>query len=420
MIKRISFALVSTVLIMSSGLLKGDRVQAQFPGVFGAERAPSIAADRSGKLYLLVSGATKTVEAHTPGSQIFFTMSRDGGDTWDNTPVTKNLSNSKGEAFGPSVAVTQNSARPYVVYHDNVGGSTHVYMLRTKKKAKFKKPVNITPHDAGAFTPRVAVDSDEGVNVVWGDTSSGGRQVVFLRSTDQAITFTTPKVISGSSPNAFDPEIAIVPLAESSAGFAIYVVWDDVINGQNVVMFSRSTDAGETFSAPTRVSRGSGSANESNIAADSTGRIHVVWVDTGEGDAEAFYSRSTDGGDTFSDPVNVSGMRGAEVHKTIVTTSRNRVFVAFNEDQRTRQVFLAMSEDAGSSFGGPVQVSNADPSRGRGHSASMVADVAGVLHLVYIDDSPIGDGEGIAYYTNSSDGRRFGTKKPIYAFLSAN
>src|SRR4030095_2134696 len=175
MIKRISFVLVLTALFISTGIPSANRAQAQFPGVFGAQRAPSIDVDRRGTLYLLMSAATKTIEAHTPGSQVFFTMSKDGGVTWDNTPFTRNLSNSKGEAFGPSVSVIKGSARPYVVYHDNVGGNTHVYMLRTKKKAKFKKPVNITPHDGGAFTPKVAVDVEDGVNVVWGDTSGGGR-----------------------------------------------------------------------------------------------------------------------------------------------------------------------------------------------------------------------------------------------------
>src|SRR6185503_2088565 len=222
MMKRISFALVLTALVILTGLPRANRVEAQFPGVFGAQRVPSIDVDRSGKLYLLMSAATKTIEAHTPGSQVFFTMSKDGGLTWDNTPFTRNLSNSKGEAFGPSVSVTKGSARPYVAYHDNVGGVTHVYMLRTKKKAKFKKPVNITPHDGGAFTPKLAVDVNDGVNLVWGDTSGGGRQVAFLRSTDQAITFSSPKVISGSSLNAFDPEIATASPTEGPAGFAIY------------------------------------------------------------------------------------------------------------------------------------------------------------------------------------------------------
>jgi hypothetical protein len=289
-------------------------------------------------------------------------------------------------------------------------------MLRTKKKAKFKKPVNITPHNGGAFTPKLAVDVNDGVNLVWGDTASGGRQVAFLRSTDQAITFSSPKIISGSSLNAFDPEIATA-LAEGSPGFAIYVVWDDKIDGTGVIMFSRSTDAGETFSDPVRVSRGAGAASEAHIATDSAGRIHVVWVGVVDGDMQAFYSRSTDRGDTFSDPTDLSSIRGAEVHKTVVATFENRVFVAFNEDARTKQVFLATSENGGNSFGEIVQVSNADPEKGRGHSPAIVVDPDGRIHICWIDSSILGSDEGLLYYTSSSNGTKFSSKKPIYAFL---
>jgi hypothetical protein len=182
-------------------------------------------------------------------------------------------------------------------------------------------------------------------------------------------------------------------------------------------MFSRSTDAGETFSPPSRVSRGPGSASESNIATDSSGKIHVVWVDTTGGDPQALYSKSTDGGDTFSDPINLSSIRGGEVHKPIVTASRNRVYVAFNEDLKNKQVFLVTSDNGGTSFGDIVQVSAADPAKGRAHSPAMVIDPDQTLHIVWIDSSILGSDEGLLYYTTSNNGTRFNSKKPIYAFL---
>ena len=62
-----------------------------------------------------------------------------------------------------------------------------------------------------AFTPKMALDANGGVNVVWGDTSGGLKQVVFLRSTDLGSSFSSPRSLSEESADAFDPEIAIVP-----------------------------------------------------------------------------------------------------------------------------------------------------------------------------------------------------------------
>ena len=416
MIKRIALVLLPLAIIFSSGLSRSSRVEAQFPAAFGAQRAPSIDVDEQGRLYLLMSVATNTAAANTPGSQIFFTMSKDGGESWDNTPLTKNLSKSKGEAFGPSVAVTRSGpAIPYVVYHDT-RDVTQVYLLKTKKKTKFKKPINITPHDGGAFTPKVALDANGGVNIVWGDTLGGRKQVVFVRSTDQGVTFSSPKGVSEGSDGAFDPEIAIVPREDSPAGFAIYVVWDDVEQGQNVIKFSRSLDAGESFSAPKTLSTRP-EAGESHIAADGS-RIHVVWTEeTPAGENQAVYSQSLDGGDTFSEPIDVSSIRNGEVHKPVVTTFSNTVYIAFNEDARNKQVFLTTSKDGGVSFSDPVEVSNANPARGRAHSAAMVVDNEGTLHIVWIDSSVIGLDEGLLFYGNTSNGSRFGSRKMILAFV---
>jgi hypothetical protein len=418
MIKRIVLVICLVAFFASSGFFVTNRVEAQFPAAFGAQRAPAIEVDGQDNLYLLMSVATNTAAAQTPGSQIFFTMSKDGGTTWNNTPFTKNLSKSRGEAFGPSVAVTKSSpALPYVVYHDS-RDVTQVYLLKTKKKVKFKKPVNITPHDGGAFTPKVALDINGGINIVWGDTSQGRERVIFVRSADLGSTFTSPKSLADASDKAFDPEIAIAPLPTSAAGFAIYIVWDDTTQDKASIKFSRSLDGGESFSQPISVSTGSGAARECHIATDGDGRIHVVWSEvTPEGENQAFYSRSVNGGDTFSEPLNVSAIRNGEVRKPAVTTFRDTVYVAFNEDARNRQVFLVTSRDGGSSFGDPVEVSNANPDRGRAHSPAMVADSEGTLHIVWIDSSIIGLDEGLLFYGNTTNGNRIGSRKMILAFV---
>src|ERR1044071_673196 len=107
----------STMLLIPALSPLAERTSAQ--GMFfGATRFPAIGVDASDNLYLMMSVATAPASEHRPHSQIFFTMSRDRGTTWDNLPLTRNLSNSPGEAFGPSLAIYKNGvARVYVTYH---------------------------------------------------------------------------------------------------------------------------------------------------------------------------------------------------------------------------------------------------------------------------------------------------------------
>jgi len=413
------FAAMMLVLAGPTPVFERARAQGLF---FGAQRFPAIDVDSNDNLYLMMSVATAPASEHRPHSQIFFTMSRDFGITWDNLPHTRNLSKSPGEAFGPSLAVNRNGKlRLYVSYHDNSTGTTQAYLISTKKKTNFRAPLNITPHNGGAAAPRVALDSNETVNIVWCDTKDGAAaKVVFVRSTDLGLSFNEPLDVSRSSGFAFDPEIAI------DSTNTINVAWQETAPGASVIMFSRSTDGGLTFSDPKQVSTGPGNATEAAIATDSAGRISIVWVDASAGRAEAYFARSTDGGTSFSDPVNVSNFPNGDgdIHKPTVVAFQNTVYVAFQngdlfgeERIKNRQVFVAKSVNAGVSFEDSEQVSTAINSKGRAHSPAMVVDSRGTLHMVWIDASVVGNDEGLLFYSNSADGRRFSPERMILAVI---
>lgn len=417
----ISLAILVFVLAIPGARITTERggglatVGAQGPTFFGAQRFPAIAVDKDNKIYLLSSTATKPAGAGTPGSQIFFTMSKNGGANWDNLPKTRNLSKSRGEAFGPSLAINKvGKTRVYITYHDNSTGITQAYLIKSKKAAKFKAAKNITPHDGGAFSPRVALGANESVNIVWGDTSGALRTVMFVRSTDQGETFSDPVEVARSSGDAFEPEISI------GSDDAINVAWEDTRGGESAIMFSRSTDQGETFSEPKRVSTGQGRATEAHIATDDAGNIHIVWVDASSPDAQAFYARSTDQGETFSEPSDVSRDPGARVLKPVVTTFGSKVYVAYQDERPgNKQVFLVRSEDGGGQFSNPVQVSRADNGvpGGRAHSPAMAVDNNGKLHIVWIDSSVVGRDEGLLFYSNSTNGRTFSTQQVIISAI---
>ncbi|HEU4390709.1 MAG TPA: sialidase family protein [Blastocatellia bacterium] len=411
MVRSSSLALVAAVVLVSAGGPVPTRsVAAQVPGSFGATRAPSIQVDGADRLYLAMSVATSPTGG--PHSQIFFTWSVDGGVTWDNLPKTRNLSSSPGEAFGPClVTKTIERARAYIVYHDNSTGVTQTYFIRSKKKSNFRSPVNITGGFVGAFSPRIAVDSAENLSVVWGDTTGGGRRVIFLRSTDLGITFGSKQVISRSPAAAFDPDIAI------DRSDAINVAWQDTALVRSAIMFTRSTDSGRSFSEPRAISLGPGDATEVHLTSDAAGRLHALWVDSSAGDHQIFYSRSTDSGGTWSAPINVSNLAGANCHKPAILVFDDTAYIAYDESERTSQVFLAKSADGGLSFGAPVQISNASPRTGRGHSPAMVRDSTGTLHIVWVDSSVVGNDDGLLYYSNTKDGRTFQPQRLIFAAL---
>ena len=62
----------------------------------------------------------------------------------------------------------------------------------------------------------------------------------------------------------------------------------------------------QSFSAPKNISNSAGNSSESRLAVDSRGNVYVVWNNGNSSAFEIFFSRSTDGGATFSAPQNLS------------------------------------------------------------------------------------------------------------------
>ena len=90
------------------------------------------------------------------------------------------------------------------------------------------------------------------------------------------------------------PQLAV----DSSGG--VHLVWYDDTPGNNEIFYKMSTDGGGVWGANKRLTYNSGTSSSPDIAADSTGRLHLVWTDNTYGGFDIYYKRSTDGGASWS------------------------------------------------------------------------------------------------------------------------
>jgi hypothetical protein len=156
--------------------------------------------------------------------------------------------------------------------------------------------------------------------------------------------------------------------------------------------------AGATaVAAPQIVTVGAGKGPA--IATDSESRVHLVYQGLQKGD-NIFYRQSADGGQNWSDEVNVSNTPGIS-GSACVAAQGNEVAVAWLEDCRdhsSNDVYLAVSSDAGHTFGQPVDVSHTP-----GKSAHPALAIApnGSIHVAWSDTT--GGGFRPDIYYSSSD-----------------
>ena len=140
----------------------------------------------------------------------------------------------------------------------------------------------------------------------------------------------------------------------------LYAVWNNEFSGAPLE-FSRSVDGGATFSTPQSIAT---SATAQHIAVDTNGTVFVAWAS-----GTISLTRSIDGGNTFSTPAPISDATKTASSPLLAITPRGTVTALWEySDDSQCDIWSRSSSDAGQSFSPEVNVSK----------SSACASLAGV------------------------------------------
>ncbi|MFC2155701.1 exo-alpha-sialidase [Acidobacteriota bacterium] len=166
-------------------------------------------------------------------------------------------------------------------------------------------------------------------------------------------TFYVPKKIIDTASEPGESAIAV-----DSAG-NINVVWEDCVSNIDDIYYSRSSDTGATWSQPVNISSSSGYSANPEIAVDSTGNINVFWCDDTPGNYQIYFKRSTDNGAGWSQAVRVSSNpENSYSPVAAIDDSGNINVTYFAGGGLERDVYFSRSSDDGASWSQAVNTSN--------------------------------------------------------------
>jgi hypothetical protein len=151
-------------------------------------------------------------------------------------------------------------------------------------------PINLSSTGHGSM-PAIAVGLGGDIDVAWRDSGA----ILFKRSVDGGQTFSATMAVATTNPGsqASQPQIAV-----NSAG--VYVAWAGINScGGGDIFFSSLANGSSSWLSPVNVSGGKGIASGSSapvphVAVDPSGGVDIVWGQTG-----AYFARTTDGGNSF-------------------------------------------------------------------------------------------------------------------------
>ncbi len=181
-----------------------------------------------------------------------------------------------------------------------------IEVLPAQDNYEFGPSIRVNDDPAGMYshrtTQRAIACSGDTVYLVWGDNRSVSAQVVFSRSTDAGISWSPNIVISQN----IDTLVCVLPHIILDASGNIYVAYmalhDNMTNVD--IYFTKSTDYGVSFTSAVMVNDSASVYHQRypSVAVDSSGQhVYVVWQDWRnlQYEPDIYFSRSTDGGITF-------------------------------------------------------------------------------------------------------------------------
>ena len=243
-----------------------------------------------------------------------------------------------------------------------------------------------------AGNPSIAVGSD-GVAYLafagWAGPTTGTD--VFFTKSANGRTWTPPVRVNNDA-TAFaqtNPSLAL------DSGNNISIAWVDGRSGNQDIWFSRSTNGGQSFSPNVLVNLVTTNAQtEVRIAVDPVDPmlIHAVWTDTRvAGNPDIYYANSTDGGLSFNPSSRVNNDAGAaEQGAPAIAVAANRdVHVVWRDARlvgRGTDIYAARSTNRGGSWIYPSTAwVNDDSGSVAQQEPTLAIDRAGAIYVAWTD-----------------------------------
>lgn len=319
-------------------------------------------------------------------SDVFFSKSTDGGYTFSR-PI--NLSEStKAQSIYPQIAEQANHV--YVVWQSSLSGVSTILMAKsTDGGSTFDKPTTLSDKSQLSAFPQIELAGNH-VYSSWIEKSEdNSTNVIFLKSDDQGSSFATPLHITHNVGNSGIPKL-------SSNGTQVYLTWEDDSRGDYEIFLSKSSDSGNSFHAPIDISTTKGQSGTPEIII-SGNNIYAVWMDNVSGTYDIFFAKSTDDGLTFTKPLDISHQKIDSGYPQF-TVWKNNIYVVWTQTMTgiNYDIFFAKSSNNGNSFDTPINISN---NLGPSGWPQIASD--GNIYVSWVDSTT---GKFDVLITKSSDG----------------
>ncbi|MGA1793326.1 MAG: sialidase family protein [Thermoplasmatota archaeon] len=317
---------------------------------------------------------------------VYLVYSDDDGKTWsdavriDDVLEDGNATNDDTNQMNPRMAIGPDGT-VYVVWEDWRNWLDDVFsrpvdirFAKSSDGSSFGASTVITPKKSintwDAFTPDIAINSDGRLFCVWADEMEAGayKNIWTSYSTNDGGAWSTPIMINNDGKdyrNHLFPRCAMF-------GDNVYVTWHDKRNDTmgTKPFLAISRDGGATFQEEFPITTDSALGAHREFASpivDEAGNLYIVWMDDRTERDEVFFTRSEDGGNSFTQDNRIVSLPddAGDLNPFITSIGTGKIGLAWEREVvyskgTERDVYYINSSDGGRSWSQVLRVDDTD------------------------------------------------------------
>jgi hypothetical protein len=277
--------------------------------------------------------------------EIYYKRSTDKGISWGtDTRLTNNT------AFSGYPTVALSGSVVHVVWYDFRDGNWEIYYKHsTDAGISWGTDTRLTNDPAFSGFPSMSV-SGSSVHIVWREQRNGNYDIYYKRSTDGGFSWEADTRLTNDSADSYLSSIA-------SSGSIINVLWADNRDGDWEIYNKRSVDGGSSWGQDTRLTNSSGFSFDPSVSASGSD-VHAVWLDERDGNYEIYYKRSTNGGLNWGGDTRLTNNPDSSWQPFISVCGSNVHVIWIDTRDGNPEIYYKNSVDGGLSWGSDTRLTN--------------------------------------------------------------
>ncbi|MEW5801914.1 MAG: MopE-related protein [bacterium] len=237
---------------------------------------PKIFCNRQSQIFLAWIENTGTRDS------IFIRSSNDRGLNWSSPAIPINSQNAAVSSSADFQVCSDDTGHVYGVWVDirnGSGGEVYFNYSADHGQTWQSHDIRINNGPAGVTNPQIACNRQGEVYVIWTDSRYGAQGEVFLNySTDYGKTWRSEDLRLDSAPN-HNANCRFLQI--TAAGNMVYVAWIDQGTASPGAYYSRSTDYGQTWT-PRPLATGTSLSDLQMIRETQSDNVYIAWIQDGK------------------------------------------------------------------------------------------------------------------------------------------